>query len=251
MVDTGDLVAFSAMVRETDLMVRARANLRPHTERLIRRYRKDIEEWTRAHPDFTGSMTPLVEPECCPDIVRAMLRAGKAYDVGPMAAVAGAVAEFVGKDLSALSPDIIVENGGDIYLRMARPVTLMIYAGPDSPFNQTLRLRVDPTAGGALPRGSLGVCTSSGTVGHSFSLGRADAVMTVAADTALADAAATAIGNRIRTTADIEPVLDQEKKRGQLSAVLIIMGQRMGAYGDIEVAAGERPRPHSIGEEDS
>src|SRR5690606_22056825 len=108
------------------------------------------------------------------------------------------------------SPEVIVENGGDIYLRMDRPVEIGLYAGADSPFSGTLRLRVDPRGAG------LGVCCSSGTVGHSLSFGKADAVVTVAADAALADAAATSLCNRIQTTDDIASILDAEKSRGLL-----------------------------------
>jgi len=163
-------------------------------------------------------------------VVRAMIAAGRAYEVGPMAAVAGAVAQAVGEGLLRWSPEVIVENGGDVFLKMDRAVELGLYAGADSPFSGTIRLRVE-TEGEAL-----GVCTSSGTVGHSLSFGRADAVTAVAGDAALADAAATAIANRVESADDVERVLKEERERGLLKGLLVVIGKRIGAFGAVALA---------------
>ena len=107
-----------------------------------------------------------------PGIVKAMAVAAQKASVGPMAAVAGAIAEFVGKDLLKFSEQVIVENGGDIFIRTDRKRTLGIYAGEDSPFTGKLAIEVDPCESG------MGICTSSGTVSHSLSFGNADKVKT-------------------------------------------------------------------------
>lgn len=210
-------------------MVRARRDLRHQAEDLLRRIRSDIEEEMRRSPEFMESLAPLPLRPAAPPVIDLMLRAGKAYDVGPMAAVAGAVAQLVGEGLLRWSPEVIVENGGDIWMKMDRPVELGLYAGGDSPFTGALRLRVDPKGK------PLGVCTSSGTVGHSLSFGKADAVVIVAEDAALADAAATAVCNRIQTPEDVEKALAAEQQRGTLKGLLITIGGRIGAYGEIEI----------------
>lgn len=149
-----------------------------------------------------------------------------------MAAVAGAIAQAVGQALVPLSPEVIVENGGDIFLSLAAPVTVALLAG-DSPLSLKvgLHLEADQTP--------LGVCTSSGTMGHSLSFGRADAACVVAADAALADAAATALGNRVKTAADIGPALEWLARVSGVRGGVVIIGDTLGAWGQVEL----RPVP--------
>lgn len=227
-------VSFEAVCRESDLMVSACRDLRAQAEELLRRIRGRIEDQIARQPEFVESLSPLPMPPDASPVVRVMIKAGRTYDVGPMAAVAGAVAQFVGEGLLRWSPEIIVENGGDIFMKTTGPVRIGLYAGADSPFSGEMCLRVNP-AGGAL-----GVCTSSGTVGHSLSFGRGDAVVTVAGSAALADAAATSIGNRIASDEDIKRVLREEKARGLLKGLLIAVGEKVGAYGEIELTGSAR-----------
>jgi len=228
-VKKSGLVCFSAVRGESDLMIRAQRDLRHQAEALLERFRADVENEIRRRPEFAASLSPLPIPSNVSPIVRTMLEVAHAYDVGPMAAVAGAIAQFLGEGLLQYTPEVIVENGGDIFMRMARPVEMGLFAGEKSPFSGELRLRVDPA------EKSLGVCTSSGTVGHSLSLGCADAVVAVADSAALADAAATAVGNRVRAPDDVEKTLNQEKERDLLKGLLIAVGERIGAYGMLEL----------------
>jgi len=228
-VSKSGLVSFQVVIRESDLMVRARRDLRHKAEELLREARSQIETEIARRPEFLESLSPLPMPAKPVAVVRDMIEASRAFGVGPMAAVAGAVARFVGEGLLSDSPEVIVENGGDIFLQMDRPVEMGLYAGEGSPFTRELKLRVDPRGG------PLGVCTSSGTVGHSLSFGKADAVVTVAESAALADAAATAICNRIQNADDIEKALHDEQERGLLRALLIVLGKHMGAFGEIEI----------------
>jgi hypothetical protein len=227
------LVAFSVALRETDLQIRATRDLTSQALALAGRARKEVEEYIRRQPDFLTSLVPLPIPSAARGVPLDMLKAGREFDVGPMAAVAGAIAEAVGKGLVKYSPQIIVENGGDIFLQLDRPATLALYGGPDSPFNRRLLLEVG-TAGAPL-----GVCTSSGTVGPSLSFGKADAVVVVADSAAMADAAATYIGNRIKKAEDIQPVLDAEQKRGRLRGLLATLGPTLGAWGEITLSVAE------------
>jgi uncharacterized protein len=193
--------------------------------------RLQLEDYISGHPEFLRSLTPLPEDTLAPLIVRRMLHAGREAGVGPMAAVAGAVAQRVAEDLHSWSPFIIIENGGDCYLNLQEDITVGVYTGRDSPFADRIALRF------AAVRFPLSICTSSGTIGHSLSFGRADAVTVVAKDAALADAAATAIGNRVRTGRDVGLGLEIARSISALEGVLIAIGDKLGAWGDIELVS--------------
>jgi uncharacterized protein len=222
-----DLTAFEVKLRETDLAVRARSDLSPETRRLVRRFRSDVEIYADTHPGFVESLAPWPDDESAPPLVREMLRNTALYGVGPMAAVAGAVSDAVGRELLKLSPEVIVENGGDIFLQMNRTVKLMLYSGEESPFGGKLILRIDA------PGEPRGVCTSSAKIGPSLNFGNIDAVMIIADSAALADAAATAVGNRVKEPGDVNRVLEDEKSRGLLRGAVITIGDTLGAFGDV------------------
>ena len=230
------LESFAVHVEETDLAVKASASVRAETKELVLKYRRQLTDYACSHPRFLTSFEPVETESDAPSIARLMAEAGSEYSVGPMAAVAGAMAELVGEDLLRLlsdrgiqPPEVIVENGGDCFIKTAQPAIVSLYAGPQSPFSGKLKLSID-TAGG--PRG---LCTSSGTVGHSVSFGKADAVVVLAASAALADAAATAIGNLIREPDVIREVIEREKKRQKLLGLMIAMGRHLGAWGELEI----------------
>jgi len=223
-----DLVEFSVVVKETDLFIRATSNLRRKAQKLVLKHRGSIEKYIARHPDFLTSLEPLdVGPEA-PLIVRDMADAASLCGVGPMAAVAGAIAEFVGEELLDFSPEVIVENGGDIYLKSLRQRTIGIFAG-GSPLTGKLGLEINPEDT------PLGICTSSGTVGHSLSFGRADAVIVLADSATLADAAATAIGNRVSEPADIEKGIELARDIGRLRGVVIIKDDKLGVWGEVKL----------------
>ncbi|MDD5037840.1 MAG: UPF0280 family protein, partial [Dehalococcoidales bacterium] len=191
-----DLVSFNVVVKETDLSVRASKNLKSKTLKLVQKYRGALARYIERHPSFLTSLEPLPGDEDAPLIVKSMLESAIKTGVGPMAAVAGAIAEFVGTELLAFSPEVIIENGGDIYLKSLKKRKVGIYAGK-SPLSGNIILEIEAK------ETPLGICTSSGTVGHSLSFGKADAVVVLAKSATLADAAATAIGNLIKQPEDI------------------------------------------------
>lgn len=223
-----DLVSFAVTVRETDLYIRAAANLKRRTLKLVVKYREMLERYIERHPSFLTSLEPTTFGEDAPQIVRAMCQAGQTVGVGPMASVAGAIAQFVGDELLPFTPEIIIENGGDIYLKSLKERVVGIYAGK-SPLTGRIGivLRPDETP--------LGVCTSSGTVGHSLSFGRADAVVVLARSAALADAAATAIGNLIVDASDIQRGIDFARGISGLSGVVVIVGDKVGLWGEVKL----------------
>lgn len=212
----------------SDLLVLADRPLRSTARRALDETRRQIEARIAADPGFVGALAPREERSEDGPVVRSMLAAGAAWEVGPMAAVAGAVAEAVARRLSARGGEVIVENGGDVFARLDGRLRLALYAGEASPFRDRVGIRVDAAGGVA-------VCTSSASVGHSLSLGRADAVTAVARSGALADAAATAIANRVRGPRDVERVLAEEGAGRGLLGLVVCCGDRLGARGALEL----------------
>ncbi|GAH27490.1 unnamed protein product, partial [marine sediment metagenome] len=215
-------------VRETDLYIRASSNLKRKAHRLVLKYRGQLERYVERYPAFLTALEPLPVAGDAPHIVKQMAEAAQKAGVGPMAAVAGAIAEFVGNELSAFSPEIIVENGGDIYLKSLRKRIVGIHAGK-SPLSGKIGLEIN---GQDTP---LGICTSSGTVGHSLSYGEADAVVVLAKSATLADAAATATGNLIHQPTDITGGIDFAKGIPGLEGVVIIKDDKVGFWGKAKI----------------
>ncbi|MFC1912461.1 UPF0280 family protein [Chloroflexota bacterium] len=227
-LESKDLVFSNVVVKETDLYLRASSNLKGKARRLVLKYRRQLESYIERSPAFLTSLEPVIVADDAPTIVSEMAVAARQANVGPMAAVAGAIAEFVGSELLAYSPEIIVENGGDIYLKSLKKRIIGIYAGK-SPLSEKLGLEIE---GADTP---LGICTSSGTVGHSFSFGKADAVVVLAQSAILADAAATAIGNLIQQPDDIMKGIELAKNIGGLRGAVLIKNDTIGIWGEIKI----------------
>ncbi len=222
------LQTFRVVVKETDLLVRTQKLLEDETRDLVLKHRMPLERYAEDHPDFIDSLTPFSRDQLAPPIVKTMIEAGKRAGVGPMAAVAGAVAEYVGRDLLSYSEDVIVENGGDIFIRTTFPLTVAVFAG-DSSLSNKLGVRID------FAGTPVGVCTSSGTVGHSMSLGSADAAVVISESAALADAAATAIGNMVSNKTDITSAIRMGKNIEGILGIVVILGDKLGVWGRVEL----------------
>jgi ApbE superfamily uncharacterized protein (UPF0280 family) len=225
-----DLVSFEVTVRQTDLYVRARRNLKDKARKSVLKHRGALEAYIAHHPLFLTTLEPYHAEANAPAIIREMARVSELTSVGPMAAVAGAIAEAVGRDLLDYSPEVIVENGGDIFVKTSRKRLVGIYAAQSS-FTRNIALEVAP---GETP---LGICTSSGTVGHSLSLGSADAVVALSASAALADAAATALANIVRDADDIPRAIERAQRIEGLRGVVIILGDKMGVWGQVKIVS--------------
>ena len=228
LVKTDDLVKFEVMFKETDLLVRAERDLSREARESVLKYRHQLETYIAMKPEFQKSLIPLVDDPYAPAIAREMIRTSQLAGVGPMAAVAGAMAEWVSKDLLKLSKEVIVENGGDIYLATSKERTIGIYAG-NSPLSFKLGMAISPE------ETPLGICTSSGTVGPSLSFGKTDAVCILSKSSALADAAATAVGNVVKEKEDIELGLERGREIAGVLGTLIIMGDKMGVWGNMRL----------------
>ena len=222
------LISFDITVKETNLNIQAQTDLADEAIKSVLTCRNTIEAYIKLYPEFATSLIPIHNPGHAPKIIKDMIEAGQLADVGPMAAVAGAVAEYTGKSLLAYTNEVLVENGGDIFVKSDSETVFSIYAG-NSPFSMTTGIRV-----GKKDK-SYGMCTSSGTLGHSKSFGKANAAVVLSDSCSLADAVATALGNRVKKAADIKVAIDAGKAIQGIQGIVIIKGDHIGLWGDLKL----------------
>lgn len=225
--DPDGLVCYEVSEGESLLFICTIVDTSGYARELLAREREQLASYMRKHPRFEGSFRPLPATTDAPAIVRKMCAAAEAFDVGPMAAVAGAISQCVGMGLLPSSPEVIVENGGDLFLAGSGSRKVRIFCGYERP---SLVVTV-----GVRPEG-VGLCTSSGTVGPSASLGNADAVTVLAGSAETADAAATAVANRVREAQDIKHALEYGASFDEILGLVIAVDGQVGLYGDISVA---------------
>lgn len=229
----GDLVHFQVVVEETDLDIavlkdRFSPELVVWVESQIRACRRPLEEYIQRDPGFLKTLIPYTLLPNAPILANTMAEAGRVAGVGPMAAVAGAVAEWVGRAVAKRSRDVIVENGGDIYMRTSRIRKVGIFAG-DSPLSNRVAIEIKPN------QSPLGICTSSGKVGPSLSFGKAHAVVVLSPSVALGDAVATACGNLVQTTEDLQKAIEFGSKIEGVTGVLVIKDDRLAVWGNVSL----------------
>jgi ApbE superfamily uncharacterized protein (UPF0280 family) len=225
------LIASTVKMAETDLHILTSQPVNDHALLSVIKVRAEIEKYIHQHLLFLTSLVPLPFDSSAPESVQAMLAAALRVGVGPMAAVAGVIAEHVGRTLLAQGIDeVIVENGGDLFIARSQPSVVAIYAG-ESRLSGKLGISLRPEQ---MP---CGLCCSSGTVGHSLSFGVADAAAVLAPSAALADAAATRLGNEVvsRDSKSVNRAVELAKTIEGITGVVIIAGDHLGAWGDIEL----------------
>lgn len=219
------LKAFQVCIDESDLCIFAGHDIKDAAQWYLHELRGQLIDYISDHPQFATSLEPMQIVDQAPGIVQCMAQAGCCAGVGPMAAVAGAISERVAQILHKTERDIIVENGGDIYAFYQDSLKIALFAGT-SPLSMRIGMIIKDCKDG------MGICTSSGTVGHSLSLGNADAVTVIAHDGALADAVATALANRVEQPHDIDETLECGIKINGVLGVAIIVGEHIGIIGD-------------------
>lgn len=203
--------------------------LAKESARLLRKLRNEILNYP--DPLFLHSFSPLVEREYpASSCIRGMLEAAKISDTGPMASVAGAIAQEVGLALKKKFSleEIVVENGGDLYIDVLKPLSVTLFAG-DNTLSGKVSIVVEAK------HCPLGICTSSAKVGHSYSFGKADAVMVACKDAALADAYATAFCNKVREASDVEKITDEMNGIGSILSALVLLDTKLALCGQLEV----------------
>lgn len=217
--------------KETDLQIYTDKPLKNgFVAERIRLYRWDIENYINKDHRFLSALKPVsVEPDAAAIVKDMAEQAGRA-NTGPMGAVAGAIAEFLGKDLlRAGYKDVIIENGGDIFLKTRSSRKIGVYVGRSKLWSK-LQLKIMPKD---MP---LGICTSSGTLGHSLTFGCADSVVILSKSTGLADSVAAATANRINSKEDLQRALDFARAVKGVLGVMIILKNNLLTWGKVEFA---------------
>ena len=228
LINKDNLTSYNVKIAESDLFISSDTNLIDSALKSLIKHRNSLETYIKNHPEFRTSLLPLQEDNLAPPIIRDMLSKSKICRVGPMASVAGAVSEFVGYDLLNQTENLIIENGGDIFLRSKNKITVSVYAG-ESALSYKVNLLVKPE------ETPLGICTSSATVGPSLSFGKADAVCVISKSATLADAAASTIGNKVKSKKDFNSALNHGMKISGVKGIIIICGKDMGVIGEVEL----------------
>lgn len=192
--------------------------------------REILEEYIQKYPEFKTSLKPVTLLPGAPEIALIMAIASKKAGIGPMAAVAGAFSEYIGKAVlnEFKIKEIVVENGGDIWASIENDLLISVYAG-NSPFSEKISVEVKAVFS------PLGICTSAGKVGPSLSFGNADAVMVACKDASLADAFATAIGNKVSQSSDIDIQQNSYKNCNEILSLIIVCEDKIGVSGNFKI----------------
>lgn len=228
--------SFRACHLETDLWIAVSAgqyyeSAENYSLERVLYYREILDNHIRQFPEFLTSLESLETRHDVHPLIHEMYEASGQSGTGPMSAVAGAVAEYVCNDLVKEFgfEEIVVENGGDIFMKLSQPATISVYAG-ESPLSDKLGLLIKPE------ETPLSVCCSSATVGHSLSFGSADAAVISCRSGALADAYATACCNAVKSLDAVQPVTELMLRKAGVRSVVIIMGDKVGVGGELEIA---------------
>ncbi len=228
-------VHFLVKYKETDLCIGINRKcwhpaIPGYARRFVHDLRMEMDNWILRNPGYAHSLLPYAVGPEAPAIFQEMSAAAQKSGIGPMSAVAGAVAQKTGKALQAKFDltEVMIENGGDIYADIAEDMDIAVFAG-DSPLSGKTGLHLEA---GQSP---LGICTSSGTVGPSLSFGKADAVMVICKDTLLADSYATAFANLIQTAEDIPACIEKARACNDILAAIAIKDDKIGICGQFEL----------------
>jgi ApbE superfamily uncharacterized protein (UPF0280 family) len=192
----------------------------------IREQRAYLENFIRNDPFFQLTLEPyiLLDDEA-PQIVKQMIEKSAVFGIGPMAAVAGTIAGFaVQAMIDEGATYAVVDNGGDICVLNDQPIVVGIYAGGSPIRDLAFQL--------AERHKPLGICTSSGNVGPSISFGCADAAVVISQDVALADAAATTLGNAVTSEGPLQECFQSIDRPG-IDGALVIRGDKMALWKEL------------------
>ncbi len=221
--------SYEITLSQTDLHILSKDPLdQKYIYERTEKYRNDIQNYIKSYPEFETTLSAFELKGGEPPIVKEMIENTLSLDVGPMACVAGALAEFLGKDLGNFTSGFVIENGGDICIKKKGKISIGIYAGPGNIANNFFVSLQGKDA-------ALGVCSSSSFLGHSLSLGSADLVTIISESTIFADGLATKIANRINTGSDVSRKIEELKEKPFVLGALIVKGDKIGLWGNLEL----------------
>jgi len=228
-IEGRDFFKFEVRIEETDLLIIAKRNLKEEIYNEVKKQREILKEYIKKNPEFYYSFTPVVA-RSEDEIVKLMSESSFLTKTGPMASVAGAIAEIIGKKFLNFSDEIIIENGGDIFAKVERDFIVGIYAG-NSPFSMKIGIKLKKRD---IP---YGIATSSGTIGHSFSFGDADSVCVISPSATFSDGSATYFGNLIKGKINKEMIIKELNDFPFIEGIVIIREKEIFLWGNIEIVS--------------
>jgi len=227
--------SFEVKYLETDLWIGIdvasyKEEIRTLVAAKVEELRKKMDRYIETEPFFKKSLKPFSPSDDAPTEAKEMAAATELAGVGPMASVAGMFAREAGEAIlqNFLVEELVIENGGDIFAFLKDELVLSVFAG-ESPLSERIGIVVPAHSG------KIGICTSAGTVGPSLSFGKADAVVVISKDVVLADAFATAFGNKVKKPGDVEKVINQAEAIPEILSLLIVCDDKIGIRGDFEI----------------
>lgn len=192
--------------------------------------RAQLEQYIRRRPIYALSLDPLQIEESAPEVVKLASLAAAAAQVGPMAAIPGALAELAVRDMVLEGASVsLIENGGEIAATSTQPLIVGVYAGA-SPLSGRIGFHL------VLEDFPIGIATSSATVSHALNFGEADAAVVVADTASLADAAAKAVCNSVvgkDTEASVQSGLERVESIPRVRGALVIRRNYVGTVGKL------------------
>jgi len=226
---------FNIKYREIDLLIAIDKNssvekIKNETFQFVKDLRIKFDNFINQNPIFQKSLKSIGKLESNNKIINYLIKISKKVNMGPMAGIAGAFSEYTGKFLlnNYNISEIIIENGGDIFLNTLKNVHISIFAGK-SLLSEKVGLKIKPE------ETPMGISTSSATVGHSVSFGKADSVTICSKDTVYSDFLATKLCNMVKKDSDIDLVLDIAKKDKKIESAVVIYNNKAGFIGKHEI----------------
>ena len=220
--------SFRVVYKNTELIISSSRDIRSSIAKPLKDIYRDLESVVSKDPSFLKSLSPVSIKDFYPPSIQKMCELSSEFDVGPMAAVAGTVNDYIASQVPESVENLFIENGGDLYIRSCRDIRTGIYIRNQFfKDNLVIKLRASITP--------CGLCSSSGTFGHSLSMGRCDLAAVLSGSSISADAAATAIANSVKNIEDVEKTLDRYRCFDSILGILIVKDDRIGIWGEIEL----------------
>lgn len=220
---------FRVIFKHSDLLIKSNKNIKNKIELPLKEIYRKLEYCIENYPPFLKSLSPIKPKSYFPKIIKKMCEKSSIFGVGPMATVAGAVCEYCANYLLNYCSRLIIENGGDVFIKINRDIDVAVYL-KNRYFKDKIRLKIKAKN---IP---CGLCSSSGSFGHSLSFGKSDLVVVMANSAITADGAATAIANKINSVADIQKSINYFKDLDEsIKGIVIVKEKKIGLWGNIEL----------------
>lgn len=226
-----EFYTFEITFKESNLFIKSCKDLKNEAFEELYRLRRHIEDYILVSRDFVTSFVPVKYDDKAPIIVKNMMKFSQEVGVGPMACVAGAIAQEVGKSILKHCDECVVENGGDIFLKLNKEVQVGLFVSPKSPLNNlSIKLKHSNKP--------YGICASSAKIGPSLSFGSSDVSLIISNDAYFSDALATLCGNMIQNGKDLNKAVLTAKQFPKTIGCCFVCEDKMALWGDIEILGG-------------